>query len=261
MRIGICAGPDAAAHAAAAGADYLEVHCQQSFVPQDEDDAAFVPVRRQLDALPLPAANANCFLPGELPCVGRRADIPAIVAYGRRAFARAQAVGCRHIVFGSGGARRLDDGQDHAAGIEQFVATCRALAPVAEEHDVVLVIEPLNSSECNLITSIPEGAEVVRAVDHPNIRLLVDCYHMLHDDQGPEELDGHIELVAHCHVAERDGRTPPGVHGEDFRPYLARLHAGGYRGDVSIEGQWDDLPAQASTAVAELRRQVADAIG
>ena len=255
MELGVCTAIDNAAALHAAGFDYVEVNCQGFLKPQ-EGDEAFAASRDAAAAAALPPRTANCFLPGSLRSTGSEVDRGAIVAYAEIAFARAAAVGCQTIVFGSGGSRKLPEGYDYDLATTQFTEVCRDLGPVAARHGVTLALEPLNSGECNFLTSVPEGAAIVRAVDHPNIRLLADFYHMLRDGQGPEDLEGNVDLLAHAHLAEKTGRTPPGTDGDDFRPYLAKLLEGGYQGRLSIEGKWDDLAAQAGPALQELRRQI-----
>ena len=41
---------------------------------------------------------------------------------------------------------------------------------LAAAQGVTVVLEQLNEGECNYITRIGEGARIVRAVDHPNVR-------------------------------------------------------------------------------------------
>jgi hydroxypyruvate isomerase len=45
------------------------------------------------------------------------------------------------------------------------------MAPIAARYDVVVVLEPLNKKECNLINSVFEGGVIVEEVNHPNFRL------------------------------------------------------------------------------------------
>jgi len=122
---------------------------------------------------------------------------------------------------------------------------------------VVVAIEPLNRDETNFINTVAEGAAVVRETGHPNIRLLADIYHMLRENEGPDALVDAGPLLRHVHIAEKDGRTPPGFAGDDFTPYLRALRRAGYAGAISIECRWDDLAAQLPAALKALRDQIA----
>jgi len=248
LAIGICTGLANAAALKAAGADFVEANVQNFLQPEQPDfsvQPAAVPVRA-----------ANCFLPAALKCVGPVVDLPRLMRYAGRAFQRAHQAGIDIIVFGSGGARQLPDGFSKSTAEEQFVAFLRELGPLAGQHGVTVVVEPLNRAECNFINSVPEGATLVDACNHPNIQLLADFYHMLRDGQPPDDIRRHGALLRHVHVAEKEKRTAPGVAGDDFRPFLKALNQVKYRGAISIEANWGDLPAEAGRAVVELRRQI-----
>jgi sugar phosphate isomerase/epimerase len=45
---------------------------------------------------------------------------------------------------------------------------------------------------------------------------------------------------------------------DDFRPYFSALKKAGYRGRLSIEAGWGDLPAELPLALKVLRRQIAE---
>lgn len=255
MDIGVITGIEHAPALHAAGCSFVEVNVQGFFRPQ-ADMTEWAANRAAAAAAAVPPTTSCCFLPGALRSTGPEVDQAAIMVYAETAFARAAEVGCEIMVYGSGGSRQVPDGFDYATATKQFTAILRDLGPIAQRHGVTMVVEPLNSGECNFITSVPEGAAIVRAVDHPNIRLLADFYHMLRDGQGPEQLTGHVDLIAHVHVAECAGRTPPGTAGDDFRPYLRAVLEGGYRGRIGLECKWDDLSAQVGPAVAELRSQI-----
>ena len=258
MELGISGSLDQADCMQAAGADYIEVNIQKVFVPT-EGEAAWEEQLAAISRLPLPLATAAMFLPGSLPSTGPDVDLDAILAYSQRAFRRAAQIGCKILVFGSGGSRRLREGEDPATMTPPFIELLKAIAPIAEGHGVTLVLEPLNQRECNYILSVPEAAAIVRAVDHPNLRLLADIYHMTREGQGPDDLRGHVELIQHVHVAESE-RTPPGVAGDDFRPFLQVLAEEGYTGRISIECKWEDFATQAAPALRALRSQVADVV-
>ena len=247
--IGICTGVGHAAALKAAGVDFVEENVQGFLRPEQTDFTTSAPAA-------LPTHAVNCFLPGALKCVGPAVDTDRLLRYAGSAFQRAQQAGIATIVFGSGGARQIPDGFSKTKAEEQFVTLLRAFGPIAGRYGVTLVVEPLNRAECNFINSVPEAAVLVTAAQHPNIAVLADFYHMLRDDQMPDDICQHGALLRHVHVAEKEKRTAPGVAGDDFRPFLRALQQVNYRGAISIEANWGDLPAEAGRAVAELRRQI-----
>ncbi len=252
--IGACRGPGDAQAVAACGGAYVEVGCRGELVP-DQPREAFEERLAKLRSLPIPASRANTFLPSSLPCVGPEADHDRVLAFAEVAFERAREANIGLITFGSGGARRVPDGYDKADAELQFVALLARMAPIAKHHDVVVSVESLNKGEVNFINRVSEAHRLVRAVNHPNIGLTADFYHMLREDEGPESIVEAGQFVRHVHIAERAHRTPPGHEGDDFTGYFEALRSIGYTGKVSIECRWDDLDRQLPKAIATIRKQ------
>jgi sugar phosphate isomerase/epimerase len=257
-KIGICTSVTNAAIAKNAGCDYIEEGVRSFLVP-DRPEAEFREKLALLGGSPLPVAACNSFLPEALKSVGPEARPDDIIAFAATAFRRAREAGTRHIVFGSSGSRNIPDGFDRAEARHQFIRLLRRMGPVAREYGVVVVLEPLRRDESNFINTVAEGAAIVREVDDPGIRLLADIYHMLCEDEGPGSIVAAGPLLAHCHIAEEDGRTPPGVHGEDFTPYLEALRRIGYAGGISFESRWTDVATELPVAVKTLEAQIARA--
>ena len=252
MKFGICGGPDTFA-ARPDGLDYLE--CTVGHMLPREDDAAFADAFAKLQDACAPLLAANCFLPGDLKSTGPDVDCDALDAYVAAAFARAEKVGIKRIVFGSGGSRQVPDGFDKEEAFAQLVAHCKRFGDIAAKHDIVIVIEPLQVAECNIINTVTEGADLARAVNYPNVRVLADFYHMACDGESPDAIRQAGDLLQHCHTAEREKRTAPGAAGDDFRPYLKALKDIGYAGAISLECGWGDMQAEAAASLAEFRRQ------
>ena len=114
----------------------------------------------------------------------------------------------------------------------------------------------LNTKECNFINSVAEGGEIVQAVNHENFRLLADIYHMLMENESPANINRYGHLLYHTHIAEKTGRTAPGVNKEDFTPYFRALKDVGYDGRMAIECSWTNLEEQASPALSFMRNQI-----
>ena len=257
--LGICGGLDAAHVAAQAGGDFLEVSVQGFLDPADEAAERFEANLAAVSERCPPVRRANLFLPAGLPCVGPAADRPALHAYAERAFARANRAGIRCIVFGSGGARNVPARYPVERAREQFVALLKDLAPRAEQAGVTLVIEPLNTGECNFVNTLAEGASIVEDCGHPAVMLLADTYHMGYSGEGPDALRRFGKLLRHFHVAEHPSRRYPGADGQSYAAWFEALGEVEYVGSVSVECRWDDLAAEVGTALANLRRDLATA--
>ena len=180
-----------------------------------------------------------------------------MLAYAETAFARLRSLGGEYIVFGSNSARRIPDGWSKPQADEQFVALLRAMAPGARRHRITVGVEMQRSQECNYLNVIDEVVNVVAPVNHPNIRVLADLYHMRVMGDSPEKLAAAMPWVGLVEMAEREQRTLPGVAGDDFRPFLEVLARGGFHGLLDIEG--DGTAEQLRQAFITVAAQSADA--
>lgn len=240
----------------AAGYSFVEENVRGFLVPA-EPESVFEQKLLLLKESKLPLEACNSFLPGNLKCVGPVTAHEEILIFAETAFRRAQMAGVKTIVFGSGGARSIPDGFSREEAKQQFISLCKQLAPYAKKYDVVISLEPLNTKECNFINSVAEGGDIVQAVNHENFRLLADIYHMLMDNESPSNIIKYGSLIYHTHIAEKTGRSAPGVNNEDFIPYFKALKEVKYNGRMAIECTWKNLEEQASGALSTMRSQIA----
>ena len=240
---------------ASAGYSFVEENVGGFLVPS-EPDSSFEQKLALLKESKLPVEACNSFLPGNLKCVGPEPAHEEIFKFGETAFRRAQTAGVKTIVFGSGGARSIPEGFPREEAKQQFILICKQLAPFARKYNVVISLEPLNRQECNFINSLAEGADIVQAVDHENFRLLADIYHMLKENESPSNITKYGHLLYHTHIAEKAGRTAPGVNNEDFIPWFKALKDVKYEGRMTIECNWRNLEEQATKALKFMRSQL-----
>ncbi len=252
MRYGVCADPSNAPALARAGFEFIELHVQ-NHLKTLADEATFAPELARIEASALPCEAANCFLPGNLHVTGPEVDMDALAAYVDLACGRAARAGIRSIVFGSGGARRIPDGFSRDEAWQQLLDFGRMLGPVAQHHGVLIVVEPLNLRECNVLTTVGESAEYVRQVDHPFFRLLVDGYHWALDNDSYNDLVDSMPLIAHAHIATYASRLAPGLEACDFARFFDALKKGGFDGRLSIEGRWENMEQDAPQALDVLK--------
>ena len=253
--IGVCTSVSNADTLAAHGYTYIE-ESVGGFLMPDKSEEEFNEVLQQAQNAAVPVKVCNSFIPGRLKSVGPEAVHPEILEFMETAFRRAQKAGVEYIVFGSGGSRSIPEGFPRDEAHRQFITLCSRMAPVAAQYNVVVVLEPLNTKECNFINSVEEGGEIVEEVNHANFRLLADIYHMLMDGEGPESIEKYGHLIQHTHIAEKEGRAAPGKHNEDFTAYFKALENVRYEGKMSIECKWEDWEVQVPTAIAAIKSQL-----
>jgi sugar phosphate isomerase/epimerase len=255
MRFGIFAKVEAAGDLRAAGADFVEENVQQ-FLQGSVEDAQWAG-RRRVENLPLPLLAANSLVPGDLKIVGPRVDLDALRRYMGNVSRRAGIVGMKILVFGSAGARNVPEGFDRDRAREQIIQFARMAADLCAEHGITLVAEPLNRGESNIINSVTEAVGYVAAVNHPNFKALVDSYHFWLEEENLESLRSAMPAIWHVHVADKEGRVPPGESGKsDYRPFFRVLKDGGYSGLISVESPgFHDFQTVAPRVVSFLRKQ------
>jgi len=232
---GITAPVARAAELKALGAEYLVEHVADFLMP-DAPDAVFEQQRERAVGAPIPVRGCNVFLKAGLRCTGPDADHARVLAYAAIAFERLQRAGGSFIGLGSSDARRIPEDWPKAKADEQFIALLTAMGPLAARHRITVSVESQRREEVNYLTRIAEVVAVVAAVDHPNIRVLADFYHMAVMGDSPADIEKAGPWVGLTEIAERDRRTVPGVAGDDFRPAFEALARAGYRGPITIEG-------------------------
>lgn len=266
MKFGICCSPTSLKSADGsaslpyllqtlheAGANYAE--CAVSTVMID--DAAFATMKSEVEAAPIRIEAFNVVLPQGHRLTGPEADLPKALEHCRKVFPRCKALGGEVIVLGSGKARMAPDDFDHARADEQLLEFCRSLGPIAQNAGIVMAIEPLNTREDNLVTTVAQGARIVDAVAHPNIQLLADLYHMVMDEEPVEEVSKAGARLKHTHLADL-GRVAPGFAPEgeaDFVGFFRQLRATGYDARCSFEGGFKDMSAQLKPALDLMKQR------
>ena len=201
----------------------------------------------------LPLEACNSFIPGELSILdpSKRQELHD---YVEKILFRASRLGIGIMVFGSGAARQIPEGMSREkgiAGIHEFLKMCNECG---EQYGVTIAVEPLNRSECNVLNTVAEGAEMVRTLNLPRVRLLADAYHMYREQEKLSVLPKVADILVHVHVAEPPERVFPGRNGGEYlKQFAAVLKETGYDGRVSVECGYQDFKKEASSGCVFLK--------
>ncbi|NML39809.1 sugar phosphate isomerase/epimerase [Chitinophaga sp. G-6-1-13] len=253
--LGITASVDSDSLASAAGFLYLEETVKRILAPSVSEEA-FAANLQKLQHARCRIQTCNLFIPGYLKLMGPEANEAWVLGYVDTVMQRAEKAGIGLIVLGSGEARKIPEGVDRQAAKQQFIRLARKMAGIAAKHNCLISMENLNATETNFVNTLAEGIEVVTAVDHPNFRLTADIYHMLRENEPAANIAKAKGILVHCHIAEREKRSAPGIERQDFRPYLAALRSIGYKGRIMMECKWTDPATEYAPAVAYLEGQL-----
>jgi len=254
MRFGLCIDLGSIAAAEKAGFDYVEPPVA-NLLP-DKPDQDFAPVAQAAKDSSLKPEAFNCFIPGSMKITGPEANLNALRQYVGVAAARAAALGGKVIVFGSGGARSVPDGFPADKAMAQVDAFLNAIAPIAEEAGIIIVIEPLRKAECNIINFVKEGLALARKANKPSIRALADLYHVGQGNEPYENTAAAGPMLAHVHIAHPVHRKcPMPGDGFDYKPFFRALKQAKYDTRISLECGWDNLAVQGPVSLAYQRAE------
>lgn len=236
------------------GYDYIELPLAEMMDLSEEE---FKRLEECLKNTGIPCEVCNNLFPGRIRLTGPDADMKEIEDYMEAALLRAKRLGVQIVVFGSGGAKNVPEGFSHETAYEQVAEITRKLALIARRHDITIVIEPIRKPECNIINSFEEGVRLAKLVDDESVKVLVDYYHMVWEEESPEILLRYgKEYLRHVHFAnpnmkdKETGRIYPSDWSEwDYREFIETLRQIGYDGRVSVEAGAADFKQQAQEAL------------
>lgn len=171
----------------------------------------------------------------------------------RTAIEVAQRLGTRRIAIITGADPRLPKSQQ----LETFVDALREAAELAEQANVVLCLESINSQAVPdmLLQHIGDAYRVVRAVASSRVRLIFDTAHVrIMDGDLLTNLGQVWAAVEIVQIANVPGRTEPERGEIAMAPVLQQLLDRGYTGLVELEHLWGNPGVEAEQrAIAYLR--------
>jgi sugar phosphate isomerase/epimerase len=142
------------------------------------------------------------------------------------------------MVHGSPKQRQIAPGETHAIALARLQDALAQIALAAARVGVIYCIEPLSKRETALINTVAEATELVRAIDHPNLRTMIDCSAAGLTETEPVSMliDRWLPtgLIAHLQVNDPN-RRGPGQGEMKFAPILAALKRHNYAGTIAVE--------------------------
>lgn len=209
-------------------------------------DREFKALKKKLEKKGITPVSANGMFPGEINLLLGEEGYPAVREYLDKVFPRAKELGIPVIILGSGKSRTIPDDMTKEEAENRFCALLTdVISPKCTEYGLVIGIEELNKNECNFINSCKEAMELIRRVNLPNIKLLVDFYHAVLGGDTVEELESYgSEYIVHAHYGSPiNGHLAPkkGVDDHLIKEYFDMFKRIGYEGAFSIEAKFEDF--------------------
>ena len=175
----------------------------------------------------------------DLKVVGDSVPMPALKQYLRTCLGRCHLLGAAIVVWGSAGSRNVPEGFERPRARRQIAEFLAVAGDIARSEDIVIAIEPLRQKESNILNTGAEALEMVRTVKHPNVKMIIDYYHLREENEDPKILEAAKKEIVHLHFANPHGRVWPHDLQEDkhYAAFFKYLKKTRYSGGISIEGQ------------------------
>lgn len=219
--------PDAIHAAKAAGFDAVECHWPYEVDPKDvraalaETGLSMLGINTQRGDLGS-GENGLSALPNRL--VEARAAIDQAIDYACAINAKSV-----HVMAG------FADGQ---TAHNTFVDNLRYACALAENHDITILIEPLNSYDAPgyFLKTTDQAIAIIEKVGAPNLKLMFDCYHVqLMEGDLSNKLKILLDRIGHIQFAGVPNRGPPDQGEVNYKYVFNVIKALGYASPLGAE--------------------------
>lgn len=196
-------------------------------------------------------------------CDGKNSD--AFIDWVKQSIGAAKELDCNTLIlfpnhFTAAGCADFRSEYSHEAMIANMTNTLTHLVPMLEQSNITVLLEPL----CNLgndggmaVTDTATGADIVKAVHSPHVRLLCDVFHMqmMHGNLL-SNITEQMDIVPYIHIADAPDRHEPGTGEINFDFLFQKLKESGYVGTICFEY----FPAGATEAGFPAIKRLCEAI-
>ena len=229
--IGICTDFDNLPEVLSLGFDYVEV-------PLDElaalSDHFFQEFAAWCEGSGIRVTAVNRMLPKDLPIVGENVHASELHDYLKKAFERARRLKVRVVTMDAPASRMVPDGFDYAMAWRQFGNFLRLAQGHARECGLVIAVEPIRRTECNLLNLVSEATLISGLLQLGNVGVAANSGHMGMASESIGTLAQAGAALWHVHVENTlTRRMPAAGDGEDYRRLMNALRSIGYTGGVS----------------------------
>jgi hydroxypyruvate isomerase len=148
----------------------------------------------------------------------------------------ANKLNCKKLIACTG---NIQKGKSIEEQKKSVVATLKAAIPKIVPHGITVVLEPLNTHVDHagyFVDSSDFGAKIIREVNHPNIKMLYDVYHMqIMEGNVLAHIERHIDVIGHFHAAGVPGRHELYTGELNYKNIVKTIDELGYTGAFGME--------------------------
>jgi hydroxypyruvate isomerase len=142
---------------------------------------------------------------------------------------------CSRLILLSGNrVAALSHEQMHTNCLESL----KRVAEITTSKNIEILLENIDPEENPqyFLTSVAEGFEIVREVNHPKVRFLYDFFHeQISEGNLIAKLEKNLDLVGLVHIADVPGRHAPGTGEINYATIFRKLGQRGYSQFIAME--------------------------
>ncbi len=139
------------------------------------------------------------------------------------------------VIFGTWNPVITTEDIDKKAYLERSVESMKEVSKTAENLGVYCNVEAVNRFEQFIINTSEEAVEYVRLVDSPNVKVLLDTFHMnIEEGSFRESIITAGNNLGHFHIGENN-RRPPGLGHLPWDEIFKALKEIHYQGHLVME--------------------------
>lgn len=127
--------------------------------------------------------------------------------------------------------KQLSKEQTELYAIKAF----KEISDYALNKNVSIALEPVTILQTNFINTVEEAVDMVKRVNKPNFKIMMDIFHMnLEEKNIYETIKKYCEYTIHVHLADNNRRYP-GHCGLNFEKILSTFKQCNYNGNFCTE--------------------------
>lgn len=261
MRFGCCASVRLYDRVAEAGYDYIEIPGSELAELSEEE---YESVREKIEGGPIPCIAVNAYAKTEPKMVGDGFDSDKIRDYAKLIMSRASRLGVKTVGIGAPGIRRLPKDYDKNTALGQAKEFLRITAEIAEKYNITILFEQVHKFICDFGTNIDEVYSIVDELAIPNLKMVVDFYHLKPTGESAACVEKYMKHTVHLHTSGYgENYSRPQLTDKDYYELVnifRTVKRLGYDATFSNESDNSRFDTEGKSALEVIKKAYAEAI-
>ena len=198
MKFGCCAAIEQYDEVVNAGYDFIEVPGWELASLSDEE---LEKAKEKFSAGPIPCQAVNAYAKDRPKMVGEGFDEEDIRQYAELIMSRASFLGAKTVGIGAPGIRKLPENYDKNTVWQQAKRFLTITSEVAEKYNIIVLFESVHKFLCQFATTLDDVYDMVKELNLPNLKMVVDYYHLKVMDEDIYDIGKYIDCTVHLHTS------------------------------------------------------------